>query len=110
MYDRATNRHQCSLFDCSPVSGSVGSGGCCRHAWRPDRRGRTEFRLPLLLGAFRFAALEAVIVNKAVSIVVVATALPFRAATVPLRDVGAHWPIILNLLAGSLLGAWLGAG
>jgi uncharacterized membrane protein YfcA len=72
--------------------------------------GGAEFRLPLLLGAFRFAALEAVIVNKAVSIVVVATALPFRAATVPLRDVGAHWPIILNLLAGSLLGAWLGAG
>ena len=24
--------------------------------------------------------------------------------------VAAHWPVILNLLAGSLLGAWLGAG
>ena len=72
--------------------------------------GGAEFRLPLLIGAFRFAALEAVIVNKAISLVVVATALPFRAATVPLRDVGAHWTVILNLLAGSLLGAWLGAG
>jgi hypothetical protein len=37
-------------------------------------------RLPLLIGAFRFAALQAVILNKAMSLVVVASALPFRAA------------------------------
>ncbi|GEO99929.1 sulfite exporter TauE/SafE family protein [Methylobacterium haplocladii] len=72
--------------------------------------GGAEFRLPLLIGAFRFAALEAVILNKAMSLVVVATALPFRARTVPFGEVAAHWPIILNLLAGSLLGAWFGAG
>lgn len=72
--------------------------------------GGAEFRLPLLIGACRFVALEAVIVNKATSLVVVASALPFRAAAVPLGDVATHWPIILNLLAGSLLGAWLGAG
>ncbi|MGT2465159.1 sulfite exporter TauE/SafE family protein [Mesorhizobium atlanticum] len=72
--------------------------------------GGAEFRLPLLIGAFRFAALEAVILNKAMSLVVVATALPFRARTVPFAEIAAHWTIILNLLAGSLLGAWLGAG
>ncbi len=72
--------------------------------------GGAEFRLPLLLGLFRFRALEAVILNKAMSVIVVATALPFRAATVPLSAVAASWPVILNLLAGSLLGAWLGAG
>ena len=72
--------------------------------------GGAEFRLPLLIGAFHFAALEAVIVNKATSLVVVASALPFRASAVPLGDVAAHWPIVLDLLAGSLLGAWLGAG
>jgi uncharacterized protein len=72
--------------------------------------GGAEFRLPLLIGLFRFAALEAVILNKAMSVVVVATALPFRAATVPFSVVGANWPIIVNLLAGSLLGAWFGAG
>lgn len=72
--------------------------------------GGAEFRLPLLIGLFRFAALEAVILNKAMSLVVVATALPFRAATVPFGDVAAHWPIIVNLLAGSLAGAWFGAG
>lgn len=72
--------------------------------------GGAEFRLPLLIGLFRFAALEAVILNKAMSLVVVASALPFRARTVPLGEVAAHWTIVANLLAGSLLGAWLGAG
>src|SRR5215210_4348574 len=71
--------------------------------------GGAEFRLPLLIGMFRFRGLEAVILNKATSLVVVASALPFRAATVPLGQVGAHWPIIVNLLAGSLVGAWCGA-
>jgi uncharacterized membrane protein YfcA len=72
--------------------------------------GGAEFRLPLLIGLFRFAALQAVILNKAMSLIVVATALPFRAATVPFSAVAANWPIIVNLLAGSLLGAWIGAG
>jgi uncharacterized protein len=72
--------------------------------------GGAEFRLPLLIGIFRFAAMEAVILNKATSLAVVASALPFRASGVPLETVAAHWPVIANLLAGSLLGAWLGAG
>ena len=72
--------------------------------------GGAEFRLPLLIGAFRFGALQAVILNKAMSLVVVASALPFRAAAVPFTGIAAHWPIIVNLLAGSLLGAWFGAG
>src|SRR5258707_9869665 len=72
--------------------------------------GGAEFRLPLLIGAFRFAALQAVILNKAMSLVVVASALPFRAAAIPFSAVAAHWSIIANLLAGSLLGAWFGAG
>src|SRR5262245_52707848 len=71
--------------------------------------GGAEFRLPLLINLFQFAALEAVILNKAMSLVVVATALPFRAFTVPWGEVAAHWSAIVNLLAGSLLGAWFGA-
>lgn len=71
--------------------------------------GGAEFRLPLLIGVFRFTVLEAVILNKAMSLVVVASALPFRAGTVPFADIAAHWPIIVNLLAGSLVGAWFGA-
>ena len=72
--------------------------------------GGAEFRLPLLIGVFRFAALEAVILNKTMSLVVVASALPFRAGTVSFADLAGHWTIIVNLLAGSLLGAWFGAG
>jgi Sulfite exporter TauE/SafE len=41
---------------------------------------------------------------------VVASALPFRASTVPFSTIAANWPIIVNLLAGSLVGAWFGAG
>jgi hypothetical protein len=55
--------------------------------------GGAEFRLPLLIGLFRFAALEAIILNKAMCLVVVAMALPFRAATVPFGGVDANWPI-----------------
>jgi uncharacterized membrane protein YfcA len=71
--------------------------------------GGAEFRLPLLISLFHFRGLEAVILNKATSLVVVATALPFRANTVPFADIGAHWSTIVNLLAGSLIGAWVGA-
>jgi uncharacterized membrane protein YfcA len=71
--------------------------------------GGAEFRLPLLIGASRFAALQAVILNKAISLIVVASALPFRSAAVPFASVAAHWSIIANLLAGSLLGGWFGA-
>jgi uncharacterized protein len=72
--------------------------------------GGAEFRLPLLIGAFGFAALEAVILNKAMSLVVVASALPFRAGTIPFGTIMEHLEVILNLLAGSLIGAWFGAG
>ncbi len=40
--------------------------------------GGAEFRLPLLIGLFGFAALQAVIMNKALSLIVVVTALPAR--------------------------------
>jgi len=64
--------------------------------------GGAEFRLPLLIGLFRFGALQTVILNKTMSLVVVATALPFRAAAIPFSAVASHWTIIVNLLAGSL--------
>jgi uncharacterized membrane protein YfcA len=46
--------------------------------------GGAEFRLPLLIGLFGFAALQAVIMNKAMSLIVVVTALPARLVSVPL--------------------------
>lgn len=71
--------------------------------------GGAEFRLPLLIGLFGFAALSAVILNKAMSLVVVAVALPARLASVTAAELGAHWMVAVDLLAGSLLGAWVGA-
>ncbi len=71
--------------------------------------GGAEFRLPLLIGLFGFAALSAVILNKAMSLVVVLTALPARLSTVTAAELGSHWAVAVNLLAGSLLGAWAGA-
>lgn len=71
--------------------------------------GGAEFRLPLLLTIFGFAALSAVIVNKAMSLVVVIAAIPARLTAVPLADIGDEWTAVVNLLAGSLIGAWLGA-
>ncbi|HXZ02845.1 MAG TPA: sulfite exporter TauE/SafE family protein [Stellaceae bacterium] len=71
--------------------------------------GGAEFRLPLLIGAFGFPALEAVILNKAMSLIVVAAALPFRANTVPFAAIADTWAVAANLLGGSLLGAWMGA-
>jgi len=71
--------------------------------------GGAEFRLPLLIGVFGFVALQAVIVNKALSLLVVATAIPARLVAVPLSDLTPYWSIVVNLLAGSLIGAYLGA-
>jgi uncharacterized membrane protein YfcA len=86
-----------SGFAVGTLGGLIGLGGA-------------EFRLPLLIGVFGFSALPAVILNKAMSLVVVASSLPFRAATVPLASVAARWDVVVTLLAGSLAGAWFGAG
>ena len=71
--------------------------------------GGAEFRLPLLISVFGFAALQAVMLNKVMSLLVVATALPARLVAVPYADLAPHWPVVLDLLVGSVVGAWLGA-
>ena len=72
--------------------------------------GGAEFRLPVLLGVFRFRPPDAVILNKALSLIVVAAALVFRTRSVPLSVLTTHWSIAADLLGRSLLGAWFGAG
>ena len=72
--------------------------------------GGAEFRLPVLVGRFRLEVLEAVILNKTISLVVVAAALLFRSRAVPFGETLAHAGVVLNLLAGSLIGAWFAAG
>jgi len=72
--------------------------------------GGAEFRLPVLVGRFGFPTLEAVILNKALSLVVVVAALLFRQRAIPFDETLAHAGTVLNLLAGSLVGAWFAAG
>lgn len=72
--------------------------------------GGAEFRLPVLVGVFRLSTLEAIVLNKALSLVVVAAALIFRIKTIPVEQLAAHLDVALNLLAGSLVGAWWAAG
>ena len=67
--------------------------------------GGAEFRLPVLVGLFRLGTLEAVILNKAMSLVVVAAALLFRLQAIPFEQLGAHIRV-----AVSLVGAWWAAG
>lgn len=92
------------------VAAAFGGGGLIGTLGGLIGLGGAEFRLPLLIGLFGFGPLEAVILNKAMSLVVVASALPFRLMAVPFSELAAHWTVIVNLLAGSLAGAWLGAG
>lgn len=72
--------------------------------------GGAEFRLPVLIGVFKLPTLEAIIFNKAMSLVVVAAALIFRVKTIPVDILATHLDVVLNLLAGSLIGAWWAAG
>lgn len=72
--------------------------------------GGAEFRLPILKGWFRLPSLQAVIFNKATSLVVVAFALLFRGYEIPFESLTAHAGVMLNLLGGSLAGAWFSAG
>jgi hypothetical protein len=60
-----------------------------------------EFRPPLLIGLFGCVALQAVIVNKAKSLVVVLVALPSRLIAVPPDAVAAHWFVAVSLLLGT---------
>lgn len=72
--------------------------------------GGAEFRLPVLVGIFRLATLEAVVLNKAMSLVVVAAALIFRTKFISVDLLAEHLDVVVNLLAGSLIGAWWAAG
>lgn len=72
--------------------------------------GGAELRLPVLLSLFKLGTLEAVILNKAMSLVVVSAALLFRSPAIAPDAIAGQLGVVLNLLAGSLVGAWWAAG
>lgn len=70
--------------------------------------GGAEFRLPLLVGWFRLSILLSVVVNLLISLVTVTFSILFRLPVQGATLWMAHWPVVLNLLAGSLLGSLFG--
>lgn len=75
-------------------------------SWKDER---SDGESGELIRVFGFAALPAIIMNKAMSLIVVITAIPARLISVPLAELSPYLYIVLNLLAGSLIGAWVGA-
>jgi uncharacterized membrane protein YfcA len=70
--------------------------------------GGAEFRLPVLVGAFKFSTIQGVVINLVVSLVTVAFSFIFRSSSIPFSDVTTNWFVIVNLVAGTLLGAMAG--
>jgi uncharacterized protein len=70
--------------------------------------GGAEFRLPVLVGLFRFKTLQGIIINLVVSSITVFFSLLFRSTFIPPSLIGQNYHAILNLLAGSLIGAFIG--
>ncbi|WP_418179419.1 TSUP family transporter [Aliarcobacter lanthieri] len=71
--------------------------------------GGAEFRLPILVGFFAFGTITAVIINKVVSLCVVLFSLIFRTNTIGFDLILPEIDVIINILIGSLFGAYLGA-
>lgn len=70
--------------------------------------GGAEFRLPILVSVFNYRTLQAIIINLIVSLVTVTFSFIFRSGVVGLENIVANWAVILNILAGSLIGSYVG--
>lgn len=71
--------------------------------------GGAEFRLPLLVGLFKYSARQAIALNLAVSLITLLSSLIFRLPQAPLQDILFLVPTMLALIAGGLIGAYMGA-
>ncbi len=72
--------------------------------------GGAEFRLPVLGGPLRYSAHRGVPLNLAVSLVTLGAALPVRTSTLALNTLTAALPVVVALIAGALIGAFVGLG
>lgn len=70
--------------------------------------GGAEFRLPVLVSIFNYRTLQAIIINLIVSLVTVTFSFIFRSGVLGLENVAANWAVITNILAGSLIGSYVG--
>lgn len=70
--------------------------------------GGAEFRLPVLVSIFNYRTLQAIIINLIISLVTVTFSFIFRSGVLGLENVSANWAVIINILAGSLIGSYVG--
>lgn len=70
--------------------------------------GGAEFRLPVLVGIFKYRILTAIILNLMVSFVTVIFSFLFRMKHIELSAIVVNTPIILNILSGALIGSYAG--
>lgn len=70
--------------------------------------GGAEFRLPVLVGVFGYAARRAVALNLAISLVTVVSALLIRGGTLSLAPLVALLPVVAGMVAGAVSAAYLG--
>ena len=68
--------------------------------------GGAEFRLPFLVGILKIDTLHAVMLNIIISLVTVFFSLLFRGVD---DEIFSNFYIVINLLSGTLIGAWFGA-
>ncbi len=70
--------------------------------------GGAEFRLPVLVGVFGYAARRAVALNLAISLVTVVSALIIRGGTLSLAPLLDLLPVVVAMIAGAVSAAYLG--
>src|SRR5215210_2485159 len=70
--------------------------------------GGAEFRLPVLVGVFGYAARRAVALNLAISPITVVSALIIRGGTLSLAPLLDLLPVVLAMIAGAMSAAYLG--
>ncbi|AKG36256.1 sulfite exporter TauE/SafE family protein [Paenibacillus durus] len=71
--------------------------------------GGAEFRLPVLVGLFKYSTRQAVAFNLAVSLITLISSLAFRLPQAPIKELTAILPIIASFIAGGMIGAYTGA-
>lgn len=71
--------------------------------------GGAEFRLPVLASVLGYSARQAVPLNLAISLITIAASLAIRAKTLSFDSVLSLLPVVLSLIAGAIITAFLGA-
>lgn len=71
--------------------------------------GGAEFRLPVLAGVLGYSAHQAVPLNLAVSLITIAASLTIRGRTLSFDTVIPLLPVVLSLIAGAIITAFVGA-